>query len=95
MDSSSWVDNVRIKEPTRVKPGAKFRLGKGTAWVDMNDNAGFYLKSNTLLKDKYFRLLVGLVIIVVLITLKNAYFGGWKLDLPPHVQPAESVEEAQ
>ncbi|MBT3375746.1 MAG: FHA domain-containing protein [Lentisphaerae bacterium] len=70
------VNGRKLKGQTTVEVGERFELGKVRAWIDRNASAPAYLSHNSWRTDKYFRLFILLVIILVLRALKSAFFPG-------------------
>ncbi len=70
------VGGTKIAKPTDLSPGQEFKAGKTKMWVDFDANAAQHLRRNTLWHDKYFRLFMLLLIIVILVWLKNLLFRG-------------------
>jgi len=65
------VNGKRITKPTRISCGDSFQIGKSRAWIDLNANSEKHFKENTLLKNRYFRLLLLLLIILALMLLRS------------------------
>jgi pSer/pThr/pTyr-binding forkhead associated (FHA) protein len=70
------VNGKKITGPTPVPSGEVFMAGKVKLWIDLNANAEKHLLRNTLLNDKYFRLFLLLVVIIVLMVLRSCFRGG-------------------
>lgn len=70
------VKGRKVRGQTTLEIGERFELGKVRAWVDRSVSASGYLSHNSWRTDKYFRLFVLLVIILVLKALKTTLFSG-------------------
>jgi len=68
------VGGKKVGKAVPVTPGDVFYLGKVKAWIDRNTAAAEYLKRNTIWTDKYFRLFLLLVVVIVLKSLKSLFF---------------------
>jgi pSer/pThr/pTyr-binding forkhead associated (FHA) protein len=70
------VGGKPVTGSARVKPGEVFRAGKVKLWIDLDECAENHLRRNTLLKDKYFRLLLLLLGIFLLIIARAMFLRG-------------------
>ena len=68
------IDGKAVTEPVEVKPGQIFQAGKVKLWAGLREDVDKVVGQNTLLQNKYFRLLLLLLVVLLLIILRQIFF---------------------